>query len=151
MTRGSSDTIMSRMGFFDDLPPPTPPVVGPQPEPPPWMGPPPGWVGGRVPWHVVVLRSPDVYVVVTHFQSFPHGALLTLDTRVRPGALGRGTGVPDPSPPMVSLRSGDGLLFGVSFADGRKTAIHAPLPAPGEDPPGPVLSFVGGTGGDPPR
>ncbi|MFN2556633.1 MAG: hypothetical protein ABR592_07130, partial [Nitriliruptorales bacterium] len=41
------------MGFFDDLQPPPPPAPPPPLEQMPWMGPPPGWVGGWVPWHIV--------------------------------------------------------------------------------------------------
>lgn len=140
------DTIMSCMGFFDDMPPQPPPVEASEPEPPPWMGPPPGWVGGWVPWHLVIMRNPDVYAVVTDVQAFPSGVLFTLLTRVRPGALPSRAPMPDP-PLLMSMGSTDGPLFGVGFADGRKTAVHAPLPTPGEGSPGPVLSLCGGGGG----
>lgn len=137
---------MSLVGFFDDLAPPPSPVPPPEPEKLPWMGPPAGWVGGWVPWHLVVLRSPDVYAVVTDFQAFPGGALFTLDTRVRPGVVRTFAPLPDPPPLMISARTGD-LRFGVGFADGRKTALHSPVPTTAGQAPGPVLSLCGGTGG----
>jgi hypothetical protein len=133
------------MGFFDDLPPP-PPLTPPPPlEQMPWMGPPPGWVGGWVPWHIVVMRNAKVYAVLTDVQAFPTGVLFALKAWVRPGAFGRDHGPPEP--PLIMSMGTDGLLFGVAFADGRKTALHQPFPSPGVEPDGPVLTPFGGGGG----
>lgn len=133
------------MGFFDDLPVPPPPEPPPEPAMFPWMGPPAGWVGGWVPWHPVVMRSDDVHAVVTAVYAFPSGVLFTLSIRVRPSAL-PGSGPFDP-PLMMGMHAADGPLFGVGFADGRRTAFHQPPQPPGEDPGGPVLSMCGGSGG----
>lgn len=134
------------MGFFDDMPPPPPPVEPPPMEVMPWMGPPPGWVGGWVPWHVVVMRNTNVRAVLTDVQAFPSGVLFTLAAWFRPGAFGSDDGPPRP-PVMMSLGTADGPLLGVGFADGRKTALHSPLPSAGGEPDGPVLTLCGGGGG----
>ncbi|HEX2274137.1 MAG TPA: hypothetical protein VHG90_09730 [Acidimicrobiales bacterium] len=134
------------MGFFDDLPPPPPPVRPPAVEPMPWMRPPAGWIGGWVPWHVVVMRNVNVYAVLTDVQAFPTGVLFTLAARFRPGAFGSDDGPPDP-PLMMSIGTADGPLLGVGFADGRKTALHLPSPGRGVEPDGPLLTLCGGGGG----
>jgi hypothetical protein len=134
------------MGFFDDLPPPPPPVEPPPVEPMPWMGPPPGWIGGWVPWHVVVMRNANVYAVLTDVQAFPTGVLFALAARFRPGVFGSDDGPPDP-PLMMSMGTADGPLLGVGFADGRKTALHVPSPSPSVEPDGPVLTPCGGGSG----
>ncbi len=112
----------------------------------PWMGPPPGWVGGWVPWHFVVMRNANVHAVLTDVQAFPTGVLFTLKAWFRPGAFGRDDGPPEP-PLMMSMGTAGGPLFGVGFADGRKTALHQPFPGPGVEPDGPVLTLFGGGGG----
>lgn len=110
------------------------------------MGPPVGWVGGWVPWHVVVMRNRNVHAVVTEVYAFPTGVLFTLAVRVRPSALPNSSGPFDP-PVTMSIGSSDGPLFGVGFADGQKTAFHRPPPPPDAGPEGPVLTMCGGTGG----
>lgn len=134
------------MSFFDDLPPPPPPPQLAEPETLPWMAPPAGWVGGWVPWHLVVMRNPNVYAVATEFQAFPNGVLFTLGIRIRPSALPASPGWPDP-PLMLSMGTTDGPVLGIGFADGRKTAFHRPFPEPGREPEAPVLSTCGGSGG----
>lgn len=110
----------------------------------PWMGPPP-WIGGWVPWHVVVMRNANVYAVLTDVHAFPTGALFTVRAWFRPGAFGRADGPPEP-PLMMSMGAADGPLIGVRFADGRKTALHQPFPSSGAEPDGPVLTPFGGGG-----
>lgn len=134
------------MGFFDEFPPPPPPTPPPRVDPMPWMGPPVGWVGGWVPWHIVVIRSADAYAVLTDVQAFPTGVLFTLAAWFRPDAFGTGDGPPEP-PLMMSMGTAEGPLLGVGFADGRKTALHRALPRPGMEQDGPVLTLCGGSGG----
>lgn len=112
----------------------------------PWMGPPGGWAGGWVPWHLVVMRNPDVHAVLTEVYAFPTGVLFTLAVRVRPSALPQRSGPFDP-PPMMSIGTSDGPLFGMAFADGRKAAFHRPVPPPDVGPDWPVLTMCGGAGG----
>ncbi len=47
---------------------------------------------------------------------------------------------------MMWMGTADGPLIGVGFADGRKTALHQPLPSPGLEPDRPVLTEFGGGG-----
>jgi hypothetical protein len=111
------------------------------------MGAPPGWIGGWVPWRLVLLRSPDAYCILTNFEAFESGVAFTLLLRLRPGVEEFG---PRPGrPPMLmgGPDSTDSPLLGVGLADGTKAVLGRPRPRPDEDPAGPLLIPRGGGGG----
>ncbi len=109
------------------------------------MGPPPGWMGGFVPWRLLLVRTSDIYSVITDVEAYPTGVQFTIASRFRPGAVDLH---PRPGrPPMMHFGQPDGPRFGVGFADGRKTATGLGLPRPDVDPEGPVLMPRGGGGG----
>jgi hypothetical protein len=60
-----------RVSFSDDVPPPPPPPDLPRVEAAPWMGPPPGWMGGWVPWRIVLTRGESH--VLSDVAAFPTG------------------------------------------------------------------------------
>jgi hypothetical protein len=132
------------MGFFDDFPPPPPPPEPSRVEHKPWMGPPPGWVGGWVPWHILLTHTSDVYSVITAVEAFPSGVQFTLASRFRPGAIDLH---PRPGHPMMGLGSPGGPLFGVGFADGRKVMAGRQFSPLDAQPDGPLLMPRGGGGG----
>ncbi|HZQ88135.1 MAG TPA: hypothetical protein VFA83_25020 [Acidimicrobiales bacterium] len=132
------------MSFFDDFPPPPSPPELPRFERKPWMGPPPGWVGGWVPWRVVLTRTADAYTVITDVAAFPSGVEFAVVSRFRPGTFD-----PHARPGGPPFRPGypGGPMFGVGFADGRKAMFARPFPPPLEDEPdGPVLTPRAGGG-----
>jgi hypothetical protein len=136
---------LAPVSFFDDFPVPPPPPERPRPERKPWMGPPPGWVGGWVPWRIVLTRTADAYAVIGDVEAFPSGVQFSLLSRFRPGTFD-----PHPGPGRPMLRPGfpGGPLFGVAFGDGRKAMLGRTFPSPDEpDPSGPVLISRGGGGG----
>lgn len=132
--------ILRVVSFFDDHPPPPEPL-----DPKPWWGPPVGWLGGSVPWRLVVLRSPGVYAVVTDVEAYQAGVSFLLRMRFLPRAA-------DQRPPdrerreILQWRSPEGPLLGLRFSDGRKVMVSPPTPPPLEEPPGPTLRPVGGGG-----
>jgi hypothetical protein len=137
---------MFTVSFFDDVPAPPPPPEPPPFERKPWMGPPPGWVGGWVPWHIVLVRTPDVYSAITEVSAFPDGVSLRVSLRVRPGVFD----VERPGPPHMFMRMfprQGGALFGIGYADGRKAVPGRPTHPGGDDFEGPLLMPRGGGGG----
>ena len=99
-----------------------------------------------MPWHLVVARSSDVYLVLTDFEAFPSGVQFaaSLRWRPRPGDI-------DPRSrhlPMMGFGGPDGPRLGVAFADGRKASVgHQFFPRPDAEPDGPLLLPRGGGGG----
>lgn len=147
------------MGFFDDLPPPSA-----EPDLTPNFhrdshGPPQGWVGGWVPWHVVLSRGDDHYVFLSEVTAYPTGAELAVVSRVKPqrdeSVPAQPEAVPHLSPQFrrvtATTRSAtlsqpkDPSNFGVGFADGR-IAVPWTLERHGLNPHDPVLRTAGGEG-----
>ena len=138
---GVHDDLVS---FFDDFPPHSPKSeVAPRVRQP-WDGPPAGWLGGWVPWRIVLLRSSDALAVLRDFEAFPTGLGFSLVTSIRE--------VPDeyerrPGRHASFFAVGQGLRLGVAFADGRKTvAGRHMVDQPTGDPNQPVLRPGGGGG-----
>jgi hypothetical protein len=100
-----------------------------------------------VPWHLVLLRTSDVYAVLADFEAFPTGVQFAavLRWRPRPGSL-------DPRTrrhPMIGFGSdGEGPRLGIGFANGRKASFGRHLfQFPDAEPERPVLMPRGGGGG----
>lgn len=109
------------------------------------MGPTPGWIGGWVPWRLVLLRADEVLVVASEVEAFPDGVHLSIQIRVHPTLWER---LPNGHPGLMGFGSNDGILFGVGYADGRKAILGRGHPTSiDEDPPGPLLMPRGGGGG----
>jgi len=109
------------------------------------MGPPQGWVGGWVPWRVVLSHTDDIYALITEVEAFPSGVQFTLASRFRPGNFDLH---PGPWREMLHPGQPGGRMFGVGFADGRRAMVGRPFPPPFDDEPTePVLTLIGGGGG----
>jgi hypothetical protein len=106
----------------------------------PSVRPPPGWVGGSVPWHVVLVRTHRHYVELTEVSAFPTGVEFTMRLLTAPG------------PPGVDApRTIPGVLVGprldVRFADSRSTVAHSDPSYPYDEAPNnPLLVFIRGGG-----
>jgi len=143
---GSLRAKLRAVGFFDDVPAP------PSPDrrrmvPKPWMGPPAGWVGGWVPWRLVLVEGPDAYIVVGDVEAFPTGVQFSVSSRFRPGVIDVHPRAGRPS--MMMFGSPDGPRFGVGFADGRKAVTTRLLGQPlDHEPAAPVIWPRGGGGGN---
>jgi len=134
----------NHVSFFDDFPPPPPRPESPRREPKPWDGPLAGWIGGWVPWRVVLLRSDSTHVVLRDFEAFPTGLQFSLVTHLREDPMEQQSG-PGHHPPYFGHR--EGLRLGVAFADGRKTRAGRAIGVePSGDPAEPVLRPGGGGG-----
>lgn len=130
------------MSFFDSFPKPRQPRLPRIPKHQPWQGPEPGWIGGWVPWRVVLLRTPDVYAVLRDFEAFPTGLRFSQMLAYRPGVFDPEHG------PFRMMHGQEGLRLGVLFSDGRKAAIGPrAFPRSDKEPQGPVLLPQGGGGG----
>lgn len=133
------------MSFFDDIPRPP---DAPRPEKrrmEPWSGPPAGWAGGWVPWHLVLAQTADVYCVVTDVEAFGSGVAFSLLSRFREG-FGEAGSRAGRLPVFIGRPSPEGPFFGVGFADGSKAMLGAHRPRE-EEPIPPVLRPIGGSGG----
>jgi hypothetical protein len=131
------------VGFFDDLPAPPRPSDPRRVEYQPWHGPPPGWIGGYVPWRLLFGEDSDSFSFITEFEAFPTGVRFSIVSRYRPGGPDA-----DPRSRMREIRGADGPRFGVGFADGRKALSSAWFSGAGiDEPTGPVLVPQGGGGG----
>ena len=113
------------MSFF-------PPLREPEPEPPRSYASGPGeapanWVPGAVPWSVLLARSADTAVALTHAVAFPQGLAFTVTTLLRPGSE---SGQDDVHwHPRTG--SAQGLRLGLELADGRRAYGDGGLgPAP---------------------
>lgn len=143
------------MSFFDDVLQRTDIQVRPADaaladESAPWAAPPPGWVGGWVPWHLVLVRTDNRYAVITEVSAFPSGLEFSVVARIRPESRSSF----DSRMHQVRLamhRGGSaGPRLGVAFCDGRKAALGAVGTAfrpPADRPTGPVITPLGGGGG----
>src|SRR5260370_35758614 len=74
------------VSFFDEFPVPPEPEQTPF-QRRPWMGPPPGWVGGWVGWHLVLARTADLYAALGEVFCFPTGVEFSVSLRLRPDAI----------------------------------------------------------------
>jgi len=116
------------MSFF-------PPLPEPDPLPPRSYesGPgeaPPNWAPGAVPWSVLLARSADTAVALTHAVAYPQGMAFTVTTLLRPG----GEGDREDAHWRPRTGSARGLRLGLEVADGRRAYCGgglAPVPAPG--------------------
>jgi len=133
------------VSFFDDFPQPPEPPEPPIPERKPWMGAPPGWVGGWVPWHIVLVKTPDLLAVISGVEAYPTGVTLSLTLRARPD---RDDDIPPFAGPRRAFFHGGvgGPRIGIGFADGRK-AVLGRFHHTQEEPEGPLLLPGGGGGG----
>jgi hypothetical protein len=136
--------------FFEPPPPPPePPAREPQPA---WLGAPANVLGVGVPANILLARSDQVALSVTHLTAFPAGVSLRLVAQRRG----------DPEDPRrdpfhlahmhaFQHRGGelepDVLRFGVEFSDGSKATNLGGHPWRGGDPVGPLLTQGGGGGG----
>ncbi len=132
-------TMQRRMSFFEsrepkDFEPPEEPTRQP------WQGPPPGWIGGYVPWQIHLVKTPKAHVVLRNFEAFPDGLRFSLVTHV----IHAGEAGPDTH--MLHLGS-RGIRLGVIFADGRAARSDDDYWQEEGEPDHPVLSFDGGGGG----
>lgn len=127
------------VGFFDDFPTPAPPRERPRVEPKPWSGPPAGWLGGSVPWRIVLARSEEAYAVLRDFEVFPSGLGFSLVTSFKDQQMQRHA-----DPGLLGLQRTP--RFGVVFADGRKAVAGPPVTPSETEPNGPILRFGGGGG-----
>jgi hypothetical protein len=132
------------MSFFEEFPEPLLPAERPEPVHQPWFGPPPGWLGGWVPWRILLGRSETAYAVLRDFEAFPTGLSFTLVSCFKdPRALDRR---PGGGPPPFFGHS-RGPRFGVGFADGRKAVAGSmPHQADAGDSDHPILRSGGGGG-----
>jgi hypothetical protein len=132
------------VSFFDDFPQPSPPQEPAPRRREPWDGPPPGIIGGWVPWRIVLARSENAYAVLHAFEVFPTGLGFDLVMHVRDTGGGRG------ARHLPHMMTADALRLGVRFADGRKAATdwlgRAERDVGGELE-RPVLRTYGGGGG----
>jgi hypothetical protein len=131
------------VSFFDEFPPPLPDHEFATRAPQPWDGAPVGWVGGWVPWRIVLVRSDSAYVALSDFEAFPTGLQFSFVSHVREEPEERGGRL---GHRLLFLAQG-GLRLGVAFADGRKAvAEHHMGREPSGDPNQPVLRLGGGIG-----
>lgn len=135
------------VSFFDDVPEP-PPLPEPSiPDRKAWMGAPSGWVGGWVPWHIVIAHTPRLYAVITEVAAFPTGVEFALATRTHPEAMADEADFFGPMGMTFMRGDAGGPRLGIGFADGRKAVLGAMRPWSENDPDAPVLMPGGGGGG----
>jgi hypothetical protein len=112
------------------------------------MGPPHGVLPGAVALEVVVAQNEQAAVYIGRCAAYPTGLDFELHVLAAAGA-----GDLDPSLNGIYQRPGGGstyetmLRFGVAFADGRKASNIGGFARSGEEPEGPVLWGMGGSGG----
>lgn len=138
-----------QMSFFDDFPRPKARRVRP-PKRQPWQGSEPGWIGGWVPWRVVLIKTDDAYAMLREFEAYPTGLQFSMVTTFRPEPTPPASGVEEMMHArMMMMRGRNGPRFGVMFSDGRKTAVDEGFPIGSRDrePDRPVLVHQGGGGG----
>lgn len=143
------------MSFFDDLPPPPPEPEHHPYVPKPWQGAPQGWVGGWVPWRVVLSRSKSHYIVLSDFTAYPSGVDFSLNVHRKPGTV-KPLGGPGPDtgrrfhhPGLHFSRRREDPRFGIELADGQKAFAGVPhFFQANEEPQGPLLWGGGGGGND---
>jgi hypothetical protein len=88
------------VSFFDDFPPPSKLPSPVRPERQPWDGTPPGWIGGWVPWRILLAQANEAYALLREFQAFPTGLQFTMFAVFRDAeALHPGSGRPMPQSP----------------------------------------------------
>jgi hypothetical protein len=131
------------VGFFDKRGP----EAEQEPEIPrwkPWMGAPPGWVGGYVPWQMLLFKTPSAYGLLRNFEAFPDGLQFSLVTKVR-GNDRDADGLPLGSRRRMGTFE---LRLGVVFSDGRiaRSDDHHSW-GDDVDPSTPQLHAGGGSGG----
>lgn len=87
---------------------------------PDWYGPADDWIGGVLPFNVIVARGEHGVILARDLAVFPTGITFTFHALARPS---RGASLPDPE--------GTGIRFGFEFADGRRAELDAPVGGPG--------------------
>jgi hypothetical protein len=116
-----------RVSFFDEFP-----LLPPSPEssrwPSVWEGPPAGWIGGWVPWRIVLFRSGDIHVTLREFEAFPTGLRFSLVTQMRVDPENEAPQKWESGRHPFSFGRGEGLRLGVIFADGRRTVVDEGVP-----------------------
>lgn len=106
-------------------------------------GPPPGMIGGFVPWRIVLVRSDDAYAALQDFEAFPSGVLFELVLRLQDWN-------PDPSTRTHTvLRDPTSFRLGVRFSDGRAGASERFADQSRELRPNEVLLFPRAGSGHP--
>jgi hypothetical protein len=136
------------MTFFDAFPePPPPPELVRLPRPV-WMQP-DAVIPGSVPAELVLIRTEQVAVALGSVRAYPNGFEFTLHVRTR-GADETEPGWHDPLDRhgQRGQAPGEILLFGLMFADGRRTATTARYSQPDETDPGRLILRQGGGGGN---
>ena len=134
------------VSFFDEFPLPKPQPVRP-PEHQPWQGPEPGWIGGWLPWRVMLVKTPDMYATLREFEAYPTGLLFSLVTAFKPEPSDTGSPMDRMRGHVMWHQGTGGPRFGVMFADGRKVAAGFPTGWSDKEPDRPVLMQHGGGGG----
>lgn len=137
---------VDRLGdvFFHE-PEPEPPRL-PGPEFPAWAGPPPDYRGAVVATELLLARTDNVAIVLSHALVYRTGCLLTVEVATRKGSLDLDDwrdlffAVHDEAR-MPSRRWERVLRLGVRYSDGTTvTNLDSPFtPKPGADPPGPPV------------
>jgi hypothetical protein len=134
-------------GFFEP-----PPLREPEPEPeqPPWIGPPENELGVPVPLRLLLARTDDVAVALVDVAAYSTGLEFRMEVRLRahdelvdPFGMqmrhprrAAEAGIPD-----------EVLRFGFELPDGRRVTNISPFPHAEEAQEGPVLMQRGGGGG----
>ena len=137
------------MSFFDDFPRPKPPRFRSPPKHQPWHGHELGWIGGWVPWRIVLFKALDAFAELREFEAYPTGLHFSLVTAMRQEPVEPGDNPMQKMQRMMMFPEAGGPRFGVVFADGRKVAMGAreSFPRGDKEPDRPVLIGQGGGGG----
>lgn len=132
--------------FFGPPEPPASPSREPRYRTPPWFGPPEGELPGVVAVELLLARTDRVAVALSGLRAFSTGFSFGIATIGAPD-LGEEL---DPflfGAPHGRPAAGDGLRYGVEFADGRRATSQSWKPPSREEPPQPVMHSGGGGGG----
>jgi hypothetical protein len=130
------------MSFFEDVPdpPPVPRVLsGADLAPSSLHHAPRSWVGGHLSWHIQLIETEDIYVVLSDFSAFPSGVEFTLRTTFHPGRIRVSERPSGLGRPGWFLGAADDGRLGVGLADGRKTATGLLSRSPTQEREGPLI------------
>ena len=107
-----------------------------------WLGPPHGWAGGQVPWHLDLIRNDHFHVALYDFLAYPTGVEFSMHLRSRRQGEGH---------PAFILGGSHGPVLELRYSDERKTIAATPPTTNYDDEPSePVLriTYGGGSPGD---
>jgi len=90
---------------------------------PEWWGPLPGWIGGVVPFNLLLGKSEAGAVLAENLTVYPNGIAFDLHALLRPG------GEPQQEEEVLPT---DRVRYGIEFEDGRRAERAAPVGGPGD-------------------